>query len=128
MGLPASAKSCLPSTEHGRTEWRMYIIWTTVGNRADAERIATDVVEHQLAACVQVDGPITSFYRWQGKLERSEEFRLCLKCRPETLAALESRVGSLHPYDTPEWIATAATHVGEKYLSWAGAGSSTPPP
>jgi periplasmic divalent cation tolerance protein len=105
----------------------MYLAWTTTANRADAERIATDVVARQLAACVQIEGPIVSIYRWQGKIERGEEYRLCFKCVAADLPALEQRVLAIHPYDTPEWVAVAAAHVGEKYLSWARATSSSPP-
>jgi periplasmic divalent cation tolerance protein len=106
----------------------MYLAWTTVGNRADADRIAADVIERQLAVCVQIDAPIISHYRWQGRPERTEEFRLWIKCLPATLATLEKHVLSLHPYDTPEWFVVAAEHLGEKYLSWAKANSNTPPP
>ena len=105
----------------------MFIAWTTVANRADADRLAIAAVAQNLALCVQVDGPIVSHYRWHGKDERSEEFRLMFKCLPERLAALEEQVTSRHPYDTPEWVVVRAGHVGEKYLSWAGANSSTPP-
>ncbi|MSU51357.1 MAG: divalent-cation tolerance protein CutA [Opitutus sp.] len=105
----------------------MFIAWTTVANRADADRLAAGIVTQDLAVCVQIEGPITSHYRWHGKIERSEEFRLTIKCRPGQLAALEKHVLSAHPYDVPEWLAVRAEHVGEKYLSWAGANSSTPP-
>ncbi|MBM3854287.1 MAG: divalent-cation tolerance protein CutA, partial [Verrucomicrobia bacterium] len=46
----------------------MYLAWTTTANLADAERIAADVVERQLAVCVQISGPIVSIYRWQGQI------------------------------------------------------------
>lgn len=105
----------------------MYIAWTTVANRADAESLAADVVARQLAVCVQIDGPIVSHYHWQGRTERSEETRLCFKCLPRNLPALEKHVLSVHPYDTPEWLVVAAERVGEKYLSWAEANSSNPP-
>jgi periplasmic divalent cation tolerance protein len=105
----------------------MFIAWTTVATRADADRLAADVVMRNLAACVQIDGPIASLYRWQGKVEQAEEFRLCFKCLPSHLERLEKRVLETHPYDTPEWLVVRADRVGEKYLSWAGANSSTPP-
>lgn len=105
----------------------MYVIWTTVEKREDADRIATGAIDRQLAACVQIEGPITSHYRWHGRSERGEEYRLCFKCLPEALPALEEFVLSVHPYDVPEWVAIAAVRVAEKYLSWAGANSSTPP-
>ena len=105
----------------------MFIAWTTVAEPADAERLAADAVARNLAVCVQIEGPITSHYRWQGKAERGEEFRLCYKCLPGRLEALQQHVLATHPYDTPEWIVVRAERVGEKYLSWANANSSTPP-
>jgi periplasmic divalent cation tolerance protein len=37
---------------------------TTTASRADAESVATALVERRLAACVQISGPILSRYRW----------------------------------------------------------------
>ncbi len=106
----------------------MFVAWTTVAQRADADRLASGSVERGLAVCVQIDAPVTSHYRWGGKVETSEEFRLMFKCLPERLVGLEDYVFGAHPYETPEWIVVRADRVGEKYLSWAGANSSTPPP
>ena len=117
-----SCETCLVAKR-----FRMFIAWTTVAQRADAERLAADAIVRNLAACVQIDGPIVSFYRWQGKVERSEEFRLSFKCLPNHLELLEKRILETHPYDKPEWIVVRADRVGEKYLSWAEANSSTPP-
>ncbi len=105
----------------------MFIAWTTVATRPDADRLATAVVEQGLAVCVQVEGPVVSHYRWEGRTERTEEFRLTFKCRPATLRPLEEHVVKHHPYEIPEWLAVRAEAVGEKYLSWAAANSSTPP-
>ncbi|MCX6955358.1 MAG: divalent-cation tolerance protein CutA [Verrucomicrobia bacterium] len=102
----------------------MWIAWTTVANRADADRLAADAVARGLAVCVQIDGPVVSHYRWEGRAERAEEFRLAFKCLPERLAALEAEILATHPYETPEWLVIRAEHVGEKYLSWAR-GNST---
>ncbi len=105
----------------------MWIAWTTVATRADADRLARLAVEHRLAACAQVDGPITSTYWWKGQLEQGEEWRLTFKCMPDQLDLLERRIHSAHPYETPEWLAVRAEHVGEKYLNWAMEGSSLRP-
>jgi periplasmic divalent cation tolerance protein len=105
----------------------VFIAWTTVAHREEAERLAAEAVSRHLAVCVQIEGPISSFYQWQGRLERAEEFRLSFKCLPAQLAALEHEVLASHPYDTPEWLVVEAVRVGEKYLSWANANSSTPP-
>lgn len=105
----------------------MLIAWTTLPTKAAADALAASVVAEGLAVCVQVDGPISSHYRWQGRLECSTEFRLCLKFLPRQLPTLSAHVLRHHPYDTPEWLVVRAEDVGEKYLSWAEANSSTPP-
>jgi periplasmic divalent cation tolerance protein len=99
----------------------MLIAWTTVASRAEADQLAAEVVRRGLAACVQVDGPVTSHYLWQGKPERTEEFRLACKFLPRDLAALEAFVLAHHSYETPEWLVVPASRVSEKYLSWAEA-------
>jgi len=98
-----------------------------LATRADAEKLATEVVALGLAACAQVEGPITAHYRWEGRMERADEFRLCLKCLPDKLVLLEAHVLAHHPYATPEWLAVRADRVGEKYLSWAGTNSTKCP-
>lgn len=105
----------------------MWIAWTTVATRPDAERLAAAAVAGGHAVCVQIDGPIVSHFRWEGRLERSEEFRLCFKCLPAQFGALETHVLAGHPYAAPEWLAVRVAHVGEKYLSWAEANSTFPP-
>ena len=105
----------------------MFLAWTTTATKADAERLASGAVAANLAACVQIDGPIRSFYRWEGRLAQDEEYRLTFKCLSTQLSALAAFVHDHHPYTTPEWIALPATHVSEKYLSWAQANATSPP-
>ncbi|HTQ29957.1 MAG TPA: divalent-cation tolerance protein CutA [Opitutaceae bacterium] len=105
----------------------MLIAWTTVAARAEAERLARDAIAQRFAVCVQIDGPITSHYHWQGKLERTEEFRLCFKFLSPQQAALEAWLFARHPYETPEWFVVRADSVGEKYLSWALASATSSP-
>ncbi len=105
----------------------MLLAWTTVATSEDASRLARGAVEAHLAACVQVDGPVASHYRWGGKVESAQEYRLMFKFLPELAAGLETWILARHPYDTPEWVVVRAAHVSEKYLSWAR-GTSTPAP
>jgi periplasmic divalent cation tolerance protein len=106
---------------------QMLLAWTTVATPDDASRLAQGAVEAHLAACVQVDGPVTSHYRWDGKIESAQEYRLMFKLLPEQAGELEAWIRDRHPYQTPEWIVVRAEHVSEKYLSWAR-GTSTPAP
>ncbi|MET0263531.1 MAG: divalent cation tolerance protein CutA [Rariglobus sp.] len=97
----------------------MLIAWTTVPTRALADELAAAAISAKLAACVQVEGPIASHYIWEGKAEKTEEYRLTFKVLPETAQALETWLHATHPFEIPEWIVVKAEHVAEKYLSWA---------
>ena len=103
----------------------MFIAWTTVATRTDADRIAGDCVARNLAVCVQVEGPVTSHYRWQNKIETASEWRITFKCLKEQFEALASHVHAVHPYEVPEWLAVETELIGEKYLSWARATRSS---
>jgi periplasmic divalent cation tolerance protein len=105
----------------------MFVAWTTTAQRADADRLARGAVEARLAACAQVDGPITSHYHWEGKLAQNEEFRVWFKYLPANASALSAWVHNHHPYSIPQWIEVSAENVGEKYLSWAIANSTSLP-
>jgi len=101
--------------------------WTTAASRNAATLLAEEIVSHRLAVCVQIEGPVRSYYQWKGKLEEAEEFRLTLKFLESQQAELERHLLQHHPYEIPEWVVIRAENVGEKYLSWARANSSTPP-
>jgi periplasmic divalent cation tolerance protein len=105
----------------------MLIAWTTVAERADAERLAAEAVRLGLAACVQVEGPVTSHYRWRGRTEAAAELRLTFKLLEGQLPALEAWVLAHHPYETPEWVVVRAERVSEKYLSWAASNPDNRP-
>lgn len=92
---------------------------TTVESREQALSLARDVVETRTAACVQVIGPITSVYRWQGETEETEEFLCLLKVPSEGMEKLVQFVRERHPYDTPELTSVGSTFVDERYLAWA---------
>lgn len=93
---------------------------TTAPTRELALQIAAELVEQRLAACVQVGGPITSTYRWQGKIETAEEWVCIAKCQQQSLADIETAIARLHPYDTPEIIALPISGGSQKYLQWIG--------
>lgn len=94
------------------------IVLTTTGSRAEAESLAAALVERQLAACVQIVGPIQSVYRWQGAIEQSEEFLCLVKSQQSHYAALEAAIRNLHSYEVPEILALPVTSGSTDYLAW----------
>jgi periplasmic divalent cation tolerance protein len=91
---------------------------TTVASREEADKIASDLVARRLAACVQVAGPIASTYRWQGKVETSQEWLCKIKTRLSHYAAVEAAIRELHSYDVPEIVALPIVAGSRAYLDW----------
>src|SRR5574341_1905180 len=94
------------------------VVYVTTGSSAEGERFARTLVEEQLAACVNRSAPIQSVYRWQGKVEESQEELLIIKTRREMFAALDRRIRELHSYSVPEIIAIPVLEGNGEYLRW----------
>jgi len=94
------------------------LILTTVGNEEDAAVLARSLVEERVAACVNILGPMRSFYRWKGNLEEESERLLLIKTRTDRFVALEAAMKKLHPYEVPELVAMPITAGSAAYLGW----------
>lgn len=99
---------------------------TTTATRDDAETIARHLVEQRLAACVQILGPITSVYRWEGKVETAQEWQCVIKSRRSVWPQLEAAIRSKHRYQVPEILAFAIEDGHAPYLEWLAAEVPTP--
>ena len=85
----------------------MVILYTTWPDADTAERAAQEVVGAGLAACANILSPMTSVYRWKGKVERASEAVMILKTSTARAAGLRDRLAGLHPYETPAIVAIA---------------------
>jgi periplasmic divalent cation tolerance protein len=99
---------------------------TTLSTREQAVALARGVVGERMASCVQIIGPITSVYRWQGDLEETAEFLCLMKAPSERMSDLVAFVTERHPYDTPEITTVDSASVDERYLAWAKAETRSP--
>jgi periplasmic divalent cation tolerance protein len=93
-------------------------VLTTVASEEDAKRIADDLLDRRLAACVQVVGPILSRYRWQGEIEETREWQCLAKTEAALYEEVEAAIRDLHSYDEPEVIATPVVAGSSGYLAW----------
>lgn len=94
------------------------VVLSTTGRRDEAEKIATALVEAELAACVNIVGPIRSIYRWEGEVENAEEFLLLVKTWGAAYEDVEAKIRELHSYQLPECIALRVEKGSEEYLEW----------
>jgi len=101
----------------GPTQGMVIVVHTTCPDRATAGNLAGTLVAAGVAACAQVDGPIESTYRWQGAIERAEEWRCTIKTSPSSCSACLAAIRASHPYAVPElvWEVVPAT---PDYAAW----------
>lgn len=96
------------------------IVLTTAGSEEEARRIANQLVERRLAACVNIVPRIESIYRWKDKVQEAEELLLVIKTTEAAFPGVRDAIAELHSYDVPECIALAIDAGSEPYLQWIG--------
>lgn len=94
------------------------VVLTTCPDETIAARIARDLVESGLAACVSRVGPVHSTYRWREAVQDEPEVLLVIKTVATRYPELEMRLKSIHPYEVPEVIALPVASGSAEYLSW----------
>ena len=102
------------------------IVQTTINSRDGAHRIGQALVERRLAACAQISGTIASTYWWQGQMEHAEEWVCTVKTRQELYESIERAIREMHPYETPEIVATPIVAGSRGYLDWIATETSAP--
>ena len=102
------------------------IVFTTAATPEEANRLGHTLVEERLAACATLIPAVQSIYRWEGKVESSNETLLLLKTGPDQLAALEARLHELHSYQTPEFLVVDVEAASQPYLDWLRASLRQP--
>lgn len=93
-------------------------IVTTVTDKAAGVRLARGLLEKRLAACVQIDGPLESLYRWQGQIEQGTEWRLTIKTTHQAAESAIATLRSEHSYDEPEILVLPVSGGSMGYLEW----------
>jgi periplasmic divalent cation tolerance protein len=94
------------------------MVLTTIGSKDGAEKLAQQLVERRMAACVNIVGPARSVYRWKEKIEHEEEYLLLIKTTTGHAAGMQAAFQDLHPYDLPECVELAIDGGSEAYLAW----------
>src|SRR5262249_53492470 len=92
------------------------LVFTNLPDRASAERLADNLVEKKVAACVNILAPCRSVYRWKDEIQHDEEHPLLIKTTEARYAALEQAIRACHPYELPEIIAVPVGRGLPDYL------------
>jgi len=92
------------------------LLFTTVDSKEKAQKLAREIVEKKLAACVSIS-EVNSTYYWEKKVVEEREYLLIIKTSKEKLEKLINWLKENHPYQVPELIAIEA-EAFEPYLKW----------
>ena len=93
-------------------------IQCSVPSKKVAKKIARELVEERLCACVNILPKIRSFYIYEGEFCEDEELLLLIKTDKKYYSAVEKRILSLHPYSLPEIIALPVMKGSADYMEW----------
>lgn len=93
-------------------------VLTNLPDSESAFNLARTLVRRRLAACVNVLGPASSFYRWEGREQEASEIPVLIKSTRERYCELERAIRELHPYELPEIIALPVEQGLANYLGW----------
>lgn len=90
-----------------------------------AEVLADALVEKRFAACVNLLPGARSIYRWEGRIEHTQEILLLIKTTTDRFDAVKDHIVSAHPYALPEVIALDVVAGLDRYLDWVHAETLT---
>ena len=82
------------------------------------EAIVQQLLDQRLIACGQVLGPVTSCFRWEGEVQREQEWLALLKTSATLASGVQARIAELHPYEVPEILVTDVAGGHPPYLRW----------
>ena len=93
------------------------IIVSTYPNKKSITKIANELVQNKIAACVNIT-KISSIYSWQGKIENASEYIALFKTTQKNKKSLKEKIKTSHPYDIPEIAEINITSINTSYLKW----------
>ncbi len=108
-------------TDVGTTDPGVLVVLSTFPSVEIAAPIARQLVEEQLAACVNLVPGVRSIYRWDGAVSDDAEVLALIKTTSPRFDALRARLLALHPYEVPEVLALPVTSGAAAYLAWVAA-------
>lgn len=84
----------------------------------ESGRLAREIVDNDLAACVNVVEGVKSCYTWEGEVCEETEDTLLIKTSASRYPDLKAWIEQHHSYDVPEIVSLEAADVLDEYLGW----------
>ena len=94
------------------------MVYATFPDEAAAAAVAEALVRAGLIACANIVPGLTSFFIWEGKLEREREVAVVMKTRRALAAEVVAETRRRHAYDNPAVVVLPIVAGSADYLTW----------
>lgn len=96
----------------------MIIIYVTCKNLSEAQKIANSLIGNKLAVCVNIIPQVYSYFRWNGKHEKTKEALLFVKTDLSLRSGAVNQIKKIHSYKMPDIISWDADFVPDEITGW----------
>ena len=94
----------------------IYLVITTEKDNNNASRLANLLLKEKLIPCVNFKNIESSFW-WEGKINKSNEVQLMIKCKKENINKVCNKIADCHSYELPEIICFPVS-ANKNYHNW----------
>ncbi|MDD3467283.1 MAG: divalent-cation tolerance protein CutA [Campylobacterales bacterium] len=94
------------------------LIYITVKDKAEAIKIAKELLAKKLIACANIFDGVISVYEWGGELCEEGEVVMILKTKDELFEIVRDKILTLSSYENPAIVKLSASDASEKFASW----------
>ncbi|NHZ86619.1 MAG: divalent cation tolerance protein CutA [Planctomycetia bacterium] len=94
------------------------IILSTVPSVEEGEKLAAQLVERKLSACVNIFPKMISVYYWDNNINKDDEFLLIIKTAEHLEHEVYEFITNNHSYEVPEIITVDIKNIDKKYSEW----------
>ena len=80
------------------------VVTFTTDSKQLADSICAEVIDAELGACAQIEGPVTSVFRWHGAVHTEREWRVEIETTAEKVDAVAEHIRTRHGIEVPEVV------------------------
>jgi periplasmic divalent cation tolerance protein len=80
------------------------VVTFTTDSKQLADTMCAEIIEAELGACAQIEGPITSVFRWHGEVHTEQEWRVEIETTTGKADSVVQHIKANHGVDVPEVV------------------------
>lgn len=96
------------------------LVWCSFPDAMSARTAAQQLLQEGLIACANMMPEVEPVFVWEGQFSATRESATLFKTNSDNLAALVTRPGGIHPYDTPSVFGWHCDAAHPTIMNWLG--------